>query len=166
MGRTVIHLQCTGTKVPTQLGVRKLACSMQLMIISVFLELQTALANLCLMVLACLPQALALSQKSLPAHAAQTFPMCEALCYIRPHCDRRLNLLQRHGTQAAQNTAAQHRELHGLKCCCAQGMCPTTADLSSTLEHQHLMSICWNHNPFLATSACIHVCLTDGACAC
>ena len=56
-------------------GVPKLACSMQLMIISFLLKLQAALTNLCLMLLAGLPQALTLSQKRLPAGTSRT-----------PHC--------------------------------------------------------------------------------
>lgn len=49
--------------------MREVACSMQLMLIFVLLELQAALADLCLMLLALLPQTLTLSQKYLPAIA-------------------------------------------------------------------------------------------------
>ena len=58
-------------------------CSLQLMLILFFLDLQAALADLCLVALALLPQALTLSQKSLPAHADHIL-YCKALVSSSP----------------------------------------------------------------------------------
>lgn len=87
-------------------GVRVPTCSLQLMLILFLLELQAALTDLCLVGLALLPQALTLSQKSLPAYAGQTL---SNLVFSSPvQLTHVLTVLD---STSAQSTAALHTGL-------------------------------------------------------
>lgn len=79
-------------------GRHGLACSLQLMLILLLLDLDAALAHLGLMLLALLPQALALSQESLPAVARRRYlanALVKLLTSIDCFCTQRLPWSQR-----------------------------------------------------------------------